>query len=130
MSTVYLDSFQLIVAVYLLYVAIKGNGQLYRFFDLSDRYRAFVRRPLRITYAFCGLISLADFGVSSLQSRMYTQSFVGEKVVITQNFKIDSLPFLTYDLLSLLSSVLTALLVVILIGIVVWLRALSKRDSY
>jgi len=129
MSTAYLDSFQLIVAVYFLYVAFKGDGKLYRFYDLSDHYRTSVRRQLRITYTVCGLICLADFGVSSLQNRMYTQSYVDNTVVIIQNFKIDRLPFLSYNLLSIISSVLTILIVLILIGIVTWLRILSKRDS-
>ncbi|MBQ8589921.1 MAG: hypothetical protein IJ486_05650 [Firmicutes bacterium] len=31
LSTVSLDSFQLIVAIYLFYVAAKGSGTLYRF---------------------------------------------------------------------------------------------------
>ena len=36
MPTGILDSFQLIVGLYLYYVAIKGSGQMYRFGDMDE----------------------------------------------------------------------------------------------
>ena len=49
-SAAALDSFQLIVALYLFYVAIKGSGTMYRFFDLPEEYQHKTRTPLRIIY--------------------------------------------------------------------------------
>ena len=54
-SAAALDSFQLIVALYLFYVAIKGSGTMYRFFDLPEEYQHKTRTPLRIIYAACGV---------------------------------------------------------------------------
>ena len=129
MSTALLDSFQLIASFYFMYVAAKGHGQLYRFFDLSEHFQRQVLLPLRILYAVCGLICLADFGCSSLQSSMFTRELSGQAVTITQNYDLEALPFITYDLLSIISSVLTILLVLILVGILAWLRILSRRDK-
>ncbi|MBQ9721132.1 MAG: hypothetical protein IJV64_10620, partial [Oscillospiraceae bacterium] len=58
--TVSLDSFQLIVGAYLLYVAAKGSGTLYRFFDLPDEQQPRVHRVLRRVYAVCGALALAE----------------------------------------------------------------------
>ena len=44
MPTAFLDSFQLIVAFYLFYVSIKGSGQMYRFFDISEEEDVYKRQ--------------------------------------------------------------------------------------
>lgn len=126
MPTGILDSFQLIVAMYLFYIAIKGSGQLYRFGDMDDQTQAQIRKPLRILYAAGGLIALAEFGVCCLQNSMFTRTAEESGVVIIQNFTIDALPFLSYNLLSLLSSILTALLVGMLVFIVIWMRRKTR----
>ncbi|MEI3175452.1 MAG: hypothetical protein V8S96_02575 [Lachnospiraceae bacterium] len=43
MSTAFLDSFQLVIALYLFYIAFKGDGQMYRFGNLSEDQQAQVK---------------------------------------------------------------------------------------
>ena len=127
MPTSFLDSFQFIVALYLLYVAAKGSGQMYRFFDLTQSDQKKVHKPLRLIYLTAGLIALAETAVCMLQNAMFTQNMTDAGMTVTQNFVIESLPFLTYPMLSSVSSVLTILVITILIGTFVWLRRLSAR---
>ena len=123
MPTAFLDSFQLIVAFYLFYVSIKGSGQMYRFFDISEEDQMRVRLPLRLIYAIAGIIALVESAVCMLQNQMFTQT------IIIQNFSIEVLPFLTYDMMSTISSALTLVIVLLLAGVVIWLRKLSHRNS-
>lgn len=121
-----LDSFQLIVALYLFYIAVKGSGQMYRFGDMSEETSRAIRTPLRLLYAAGGLIALADFGVCFLQANMFT-STVGEAgTVVTQNYTIAALPFLSYNLLSAVSTALTALLIGLLAFIAIWMHRKSR----
>ena len=130
MTTASLDSFQLIIGLYLLYVAIKGHGQMYRFGDLSDADQKRVRRPLRFLYLAAGLVAMGEFGICSLQNSMFTRSVLEDgSVSITQNFSVEALPFLTYGMLSVISSVMTILIIVLLVGGFAWLRALSRRNQ-
>ena len=125
MPTAFLDSFQLIVAFYLFYVSIKGSGQMYRFFDISEEDQMRVRLPLRLIYAIAGIIALVESGVC----RLFTQTITENGVIIIQNFSIEVLPFLTYDMMSTISSALTLVIVLLLAGVVIWLRKLSHRNS-
>ena len=59
-TAVSLDSFQLIIGLYLLYVAAKGSGTMYNFFDLPEEDQQRIKNPLRITYAVCGIIALTE----------------------------------------------------------------------
>ena len=129
MPTAFLDSFQLIVAVYLFYVSIKGSGQMYRFFDISEEDQMRVRLPLRLIYAIAGIIALVESAVCMLQNQMFTQTITENGVIIIQNFSIEVLPFLTYDMMSTISSALTLVIVLLLAGVVIWLRKLSHRNS-
>ena len=122
-----LDSFQLIVGLYLLYVAVKGSGQMYRFENVPADRQAAVRRKLRIFYAATAAISLADFGVSYLMNTMFTVSAEGTETVITQNYTIPNLPFLTYDLLFTVSNILVIILVAMLVFAVVRLLRNGSR---
>lgn len=126
MPTGILDSFQLIVALYLFYIAIKGTGQMYRFGDMDEEAQALVRKPLRICYAISGFIALADFGVCCLQSNMFTRTVGEDGVQIVQNFTIDALPFLSYGMLTIASSVLIALLLGFLVFVVIWVRRKTR----
>ena len=65
MSTAFLDSFQLVIALYLFYIAFKGDGQMYRFGNLSEDQQAQVKKPLRILYTICGIVALSEFGICS-----------------------------------------------------------------
>ena len=127
MTTAHLDSFQLIVGLYLIYIAIKGSGQMYRFFDLSEYNQQRVKKPLRIIYGVCGTLALLDAGLCMLQNSMYTQTVTEAGTVITQNYSIDSLPFLSFDFLNIVTSLLTILIISGLLAVFVWLRILSSR---
>ena len=126
-SAAALGSFQLIVALYLFYVAIKGSGTMYRFFDLPEEYQHKTRTPLRIIYVVCGVLALLDAALSMLRSSMFTVAAVDGASVVTQNYTIPVLPFLSYSFIEIASSVLTGLIVAVLCGVLVWLRILSKR---
>ena len=130
MSGVFLDSFQLIVAAYLLYIAAKGDGQMYRFFDLPKEEQPRVRRLLRTAYLVCGLLALLDAGANMLQNSMFSQRFAADgTATVLQNFTLPSLPFVTYSLLSVVSTVLTCLIIGILACVFFYLRTLSKRSG-
>ena len=126
MPTGILDSFQLIVALYLFYIAIKGTGQMYRFGDMDEEAQALLRKPLRVCYATSGFIALADFGVCCLQSSMFTRTVGEDGVQIVQNFTIDALPFLSHKMLTTASSVLIALLLGMLVFVVIWVRRKTR----
>ena len=126
-SAAALDSFQLIVALYLFYVAIKGSGTMYRFFDLPEEYQHKTRTPLRIIYVVCGVLALLDAALSMLRSSMFTVAAVDDASVVTHNYTIPALPFLSYSFIEIASSVLTGLIVAALCGVLIWLRVLSKR---
>ena len=123
-SAAALDSFQLIVALYLFYVAIKGSGTMYRFFDLPEEYQHKTRTPLRIIYVVCGVLALLDAALSMLRSSMFTVAAVDGASVVTQNYTI---PALSYSFIEIAGSVLTGLIVAALCGVLIWLRVLSKR---
>lgn len=129
MSTVFLDSFQLIVAGYLLYLAIKGKGKMYQFFDIPQDEQPRVQKLLRRTYLVCGLLALLDAGVNMLQNTMYTQNILETGTTITQNFTFESLPFIRYELLSNISTMLTGLIILGLAGVFIYLRVLSNRGA-
>lgn len=128
-STLLLDSFQLIVAIYLFYVAIKGEGQMYRFFDLSEKERPRVHKILRTCYFVCAFLALADAGVNMLQNTMFTQTISQNEILITQHFRLDAFPFITYQLLSVISAVLTVLIIVGLVGVLIYVRRRCPRGE-
>ena len=110
-----LDSFQLIVGLYLLYIAVKGKGQMYRFDNVPAERKDSVRAKLRVFYAAAAAVSLADFGISYLMNTMFTVSADGTQSIVTQNYTIPQLPFLTYDLLFTVSNILNIILIVMLV---------------
>ena len=125
MPTGILDSFQLVVGLYLFYVAIKGSGQMYRFGDMDEKTQLQIRKTLRILYAVGGTLALAEFGLCALQNSMFTRTADESGVTITQNYSIDALPFLSYNLLSILIFSLTMLLVGLLAFVFLWMRRKS-----
>ena len=74
MPTGILDSFQIVVALYLFYIAFKGSGQMYRFGDMDEETQQQIRTPLRLLYAAGGLIALIEFGLCCLQNSMFTRT--------------------------------------------------------
>ena len=88
-----------------------------------------MRLPLRLIYAIAGIIALVESAVCMLQNQMFTQTITENGVIIIQNFSIEVLPFLTYDMMSTISSALTLVIVLLLAGVVIWLRKLSHRNS-
>lgn len=129
MSAFSLDSFQLIVALFMFYVAIRGSGTMYQFFDLSEETLAVIRPRLRVLYFLCGLIALAETGVCMLQNSMFTRTVTESGITVTQNYQVEALPFLSYELLSTVSQVLTIGVVVLLVGILIWLRIKARAQK-
>lgn len=129
MSTGILDSFQIVVALYLFYIAIKGSGQMYRFGNMSEVMQKKIRKPLRILYATGGMIALIEFGLCCLQNSMFTRTASETGVTTRQNYTIPSFPFLTYELLSIVSVVLTLLLIGLLVFVIAWMYRKSKESA-
>lgn len=126
-SAAALDSFQLIVALYLFYLVIKGDGPMYRFFDLPNDIQCKAKRTLRIIYLICGFLALIDAGLCILCNSMFSVVTTGGEVVITQNYFVSALPFLSYSFIETASYILIGLIVAILCGAFIWLRTLNKR---
>jgi hypothetical protein len=129
LSSLFLDSFQLIVAFYLLYIAIKGSGTMYRFFDLPEREQPRVRKLLRTIYLVCGLLALLDAGANMLQNSMFTQQVLESGTTVTQNFTLEGFSFVTYDLLSIVSTVLTCVIILALAVTFIYLRSLAAKPK-
>jgi hypothetical protein len=129
LSSLFLDSFQLIVAVYLLYIAIKGSGTMYRFFDLPEQEQPRVRKLLRTVYLVCGLLALLDAGANMLQNSMFTQQVLESGTTVTQNFALDGFAFVTFDLLSIVSTALTCVIILALAITFIYLRSLAAKPK-
>ncbi|MBQ1215597.1 MAG: hypothetical protein IIX88_04610 [Firmicutes bacterium] len=128
-SMVSLDSFQLIIAIYLFYVAAKGSGTLYRFGDLPEEDQIKVKPKLRLIYFLCGLIALLETGVCMIQNSMFTlvQTESGSAEYI-QNFQLEFFPALTYSTLNILSTALSGLIILILAITFLWLRSKAIKE--
>ena len=90
-----LDSFQLMVAVYLFYTAVKGRGTLYNFPEIPPEKKDLITGKLRLIYTAGGFISLLDWGASVLQNSMFTVNWTETGREITQNFTVGALPFIS-----------------------------------
>ena len=127
MGTGFIDSFQLIIGIYLLYMGVKGENLGNRLSGTPDKNEVKEPVALRVLYIVGAVFALSDFGICMLRNKMFTVEAAGEGVTITQNFTIDALPFLTYDLMNTVSRVLSLLALAVLIGSAVWLLILSSR---
>jgi len=106
-STVSLDSFQLIIGLYLLYVTIKGHGTMYNFFDIPEKTQAMVKPRLRLIYGICAVIALGEAGLCMWQGT------AGQEVMSAAT-------------VSTISTVCTLIIVLCFAGILIWLRKLAK----
>ena len=122
MDRSFLDAFQFIVAGYLFYTVIKGSGTLYNFPDVPAAKKKSVHKNLRRFYLAGAVIALLDGLAAVLQNQMFTVNYTETGSVITQNFSIPWLPFLTYQMLSTFSLVCTVLFVALLIGVMVYVK--------
>lgn len=127
MGTGFIDSFQLIIGIYLLYMGVKGENLGNRLSGTPDKNEVKEPVALRVLYIVGAVFALSDFGICMLRNKMFTVEAAQEGVNITQNFTIDTLPFLTYDLMNTVSRVLSLLALAVLIGSAVWLLILSSR---
>lgn len=127
MGTGFIDSFQLIIGIYLLYMGVKGENLENRLSGTPDKNEVKEPVALRVLYIVGAVFALSDFGICMLRNKMFTVEAAQEGVTITQNFTIDALPFLTYDLMNTVSRVLSLLALAVLIGSAVWLLILSSR---
>lgn len=122
MSHTSLDAFQLLVAVYLFYVAVRGSGTLYNFPEVPKQKQESVRQVLRKIYFAGGCIALLDGAASMLQNSMFTAEYTENGVNITQNYTLDALPFITYRMLTTVSIVCTVAFVLLLAGVIIYTR--------
>lgn len=129
MGTGFIDSFQLIIGIYLLYMGVKGENLENRLSGTPDKNEVKEPVALRVLYIVGAVFALSDFGICMLRNKMFTVEAAQEGVNITQNFTIDALPFLTYDLMNTVSRVLSLLALAVLIGSAVWLLILSSRHE-
>ena len=129
MGTDFIDSFQLIIGIYLLYMGVKGENLGNRLSGTPDKNEVKEPVALRVLYIVGAVFALSDFGICMLRNKMFTVEAAQEGVTITQNFTIDALPFLTYDLMNTVSRVLSLLALAVLIGSAVWLLILSSRHE-
>ena len=129
MGTGFIDSFQLIIGIYLLYMGVKGENLGNRLSGTPDKNEVKEPAALRVLYIVGAVFALSDFGICMLRNKMFTVEAAQEGVNITQNFTIDALPFLTYDLMNTVSRVLSLLALAVLIGSAIWLFILSSRHE-
>ena len=129
MGTGFIDSFQLIIGIYLLYMGVKGENLENRLSGTPDKNEVKEPAALRVLYIVGAVFALSDFGICMLRNKMFTVEASQEGVSITQNFTIDALPFLTYDLMNTVSRVLSLLALAVLIGSAIWLFILSSRHE-
>ena len=129
MGTGFIDSFQLIIGIYLLYMGVKGENLGNRLSGTPDKNEVKEPVALRVLYIVGAVFALSDFGLCMLRNKMFTVEAAQEGVTITQNFTIDALPFLTYDLMNTVSRVLSLLALAVLIGSAIWLFILSSRHE-
>ena len=129
MGTGFIDSFQLIIGIYLLYMGVKGENLGNRLSGTPDKNEVKEPVALRVLYIVGAVFALSDFGICMLRNKMFTVEAAQEGVNITQNFTIDALPFLTYDLMNTVSRVLSLLALAVLIGSAIWLFILSSRHE-
>ena len=122
MSHVSLDAFQLLIAVYLFYVAAKGSGTLYNFPEIPESRKETAKRSLRKLYAAAGCVALLAGCVSMLQNSMFTVEYSENEMKITQNFTISLFPFLSYRMLSVFSVICTILFLLLLVCAVLIIR--------
>lgn len=122
MSHNFLDAFQLLIAAYLFYTALKGSGTLYNFPEVPKKKQSEVHRNLRIIYAVGGVIALIDGLASMVQNTMYRVTYTESSAEVTQVGTISGLSFLTYDMLSAISLVCTILIVALLIGTMIYVK--------
>ena len=104
-TAVTLDSFQVIVGLYLIYVAVKGKGTLYNFHDIPEEGKARVLTRLRLVYALCGVLALAEAGLCMWNG---TSAFLEGRTM------------------DIISSSITIVIVLILAGTFLWLRRLAS----
>ena len=129
MGTDFIDSFQLIIGIYLLYMGVRGENLENLLSGTPDKNEVKEPVALRVLYIVGAVFALSDFGICMLRNKMFTVEAAQEGVTITQNFTIDALPFLTYDLMNTVSRVLSLLALAVLIGSAVWLLILSSRHE-
>lgn len=105
LGTAPLDSFQLIIGFYLLYVTIKGEGNMYRFSDVPEEYQPKIAKTLRIIYGCATVVCLLD----------------GTVCVFGQSLGLSEAA------VNIISPVCTVVLIALCFGAIIWLRSLAKK---
>lgn len=122
-----LDSFQLIIGIYLLIVAVRGSGQLYNF-NLRDDKVVVIQRKLRIYYFILSFIALLDGGLNILQNTLFQRTILADGMIeIIRNPNLNAPDWITYPLISHTINALIALFLLLLLHIFLMLRKNKKQ---
>ena len=127
MGSGFIDSFQLLIGVYLLYMGFRGENPENRMTGVPDKKEVKEPKALRGLYIAGGIFALADFAICMLRNSMFTLEQTQTGLSVTQNYAISAFPFLTYDLMNSVSRVLSLLAIAVLIGSSIWLFILAGK---
>ena len=127
MGSGFIDSFQLLIGIYLLYMGVKGENLGSRLSGVPDQNEVKEPRALRGLYIVGAVFALSDFALCYLRNSMFTVEQGEAGLSVTQNFTVSALPFLTYDLMNKVSNVLSLLALAVLVISSIWLFRLSSR---
>ena len=118
------DFFQLFVAAFLLYAAVKGKGNLFPTEGIVEEYIPKIHRVLRRVYVVGGIAALFAFGLCMLRRAMFTPLYNTDGTVagVAQNFQLDFAPFVTYQFLTIANVVMAVILVAGLMVPFIWLK--------
>ena len=72
MGTGFIDSFQLIIGIYLLYMGVKGENLENRLSGTPDKNEVKEPAALRVLYIVGAVFALSDFGICMLRNKMFT----------------------------------------------------------
>ena len=72
MGSGFVDSLQLIIGIYLLYMGLKGENLGNRLSGVPDRQEVKEPRALRMLYIIGGVFALSDFAICMLRNNMFT----------------------------------------------------------
>lgn len=123
-----LDSYQYIVGIYLLYVAIKGQGNMYRFEKVRSDKKVFVRKFLRGGYFFIALLCLLDGFTNSLMRSLFVIDYVDGIKTVTKVAELSWWKSVTFDSLNNIVTICIALILLTLISLLFVIRKYSHSE--
>lgn len=125
-----LDSYQFIVGIYILYVAIKGKGQMYRFGNVKVQDKEKVSRILRMIYFVTAGLCFLDGAISGLQRSLFRVRYTEDGMKLIE--KVSELSWwktVSYENLDFLVTGIILCIFVLLVSTLVIVRKHSIRNS-